>query len=140
MESNSILVNIQGNELRDSPENRENANLRSTDVWIDVRDLVLLPDGTGGYEGDRWYTSGGLLEVGGYVANTAHGIGEWAAVGGTITLAGNEVVAERGAVFDISGGTIDYQAGLIQSTRVMGEDGRMYDIRNAPAGRCFIGV
>src|SRR3546814_20411025 len=111
MESNSILVNIQGNELRDSPENRENANLRSTDVWIDVRDLVLLPDGTGGYEGDRWYTKGGLLEEGGHLTNMTHGIGEWAAIGGTITLAANEVVAQRGATFDISGTTPDNQHG-----------------------------
>ncbi|MEA3390814.1 MAG: filamentous hemagglutinin family protein [Pseudomonadota bacterium] len=134
MESNSILVNIQGNELRDSPENRENANLRSTDVWIDVRDLALLPDGTGGYEGDRWYTKGGLLEVGGHLNNMAHGIGEWAAIGGTITLAANEVVAQRGATFDISGGSLDYQAGWVLSSRVLGADGKLYDLANAPAG------
>lgn len=134
MESNSILVNVQGNELRDSPENRENANLRSNDVWIDVRDLVLLPDGTGGYDGDRWYTKGGLLEVGGHLNNMAHGIGEWAAIGGTITLAANEVVAQRGATFDISGGSLDYQAGWVLSTRVLGADGKLYDLANAPAG------
>jgi hypothetical protein len=48
MASNSIYVNVQGNEMRDSPANRENDNLRSTNIWIDVRDLILLPDGTGG--------------------------------------------------------------------------------------------
>ncbi|MCG2841224.1 filamentous hemagglutinin family protein [Sandaracinobacter sp. RS1-74] len=139
MESNSILVNVQGNELRDSPQNRENDDLRNNDVWIDVRDLVLLPDGTGGYDGDRWYTAGGLLEVGGYVANMEHGIGEWAAVGGTITLAANEVVAHQGAVFDISGGSIDYQAGWVLSTRVLGADGKIYDIGQVPAGIAVVG-
>ncbi|MGL3823098.1 filamentous haemagglutinin family protein [Sphingopyxis sp. R3-92] len=134
MESNSILVNVQGNEMRDSPANRDNDKLRSNDVWIDVRDLILLPDGTGGYEGDRWYTAGGLLEVGGHLANMAHGIGEWTAVGGTITLAANEVVAQQGAVFDISGGSLDYAAGWVNSTRVLGADGKLYDLRHAPAG------
>lgn len=133
MESNSIMVNVQGNELRDSPANRENDRLKSQNIWIDARDLVLLPDGTGGYEGDRWYTPGGLLEVGGYLANTAHGIGEWAAVGGTITLAAKEVVAHRGAVFDLSGGSLDYAAGWVNSTRVLGEDGKLYDVSTAPA-------
>lgn len=133
MESNSILVNVQGNELRDSPANRENEALRSENIWLDVRDLVLLPDGTGGYEGDRWYTKGGLLEVGGHLANMAHGIGEWAAVGGTITLAASEVVAHKGATFDISGGSLDYAAGWVNSTRVLGADGKLYDVSNAPA-------
>ena len=133
MESNSIVVNIQGNEMRDSPVNRENDELRSQDVWIDVRDLVLVPDGTGGYEGDRWYTPGGFLEVGGYLTNMDHSIDEWAAIGGTITLAAREVVAEQGAVFDLSGGSIDYQAGWVRSTRVLGSDGRLYDISQVPA-------
>ncbi|SNT29557.1 filamentous hemagglutinin family protein [Sphingopyxis indica] len=140
MEDNSIRVNIQGNELRDSPANRDEDYLKSQDVWVDVRDLILLPDGTGGYEGDRWYTPGGLLEVGGYLANMEHGIGEWAAVGGTITLAASEVVAEQGAVFDLSGGSLDYRSGYVRSTRVMGADGRMYDIRNAPAHMKMVAV
>lgn len=139
MESNSIKVNVQGNELRDSPQNRDTAGLKSQDVWVDVRDLVLLPSGTGGYEGDRWYTPGGLLEVGGWLGNTAHSIGEWSAVGGTITLAAKEVVAEKGAVFDLSGGSLDYQGGYIRSTRVMGADGKLYDIAQAPAGMAMLG-
>ncbi|MFC4253990.1 filamentous hemagglutinin N-terminal domain-containing protein [Altererythrobacter xixiisoli] len=133
MESNSIMVNVQGNEMRDSPVNRDSENLRSQNIWLDVRDLVLLPDGTGDYDGDRWYTGGGLLEVGGYLANMSHGIGEWAAVGGTITLAASEVVAHQGASFDISGGSLDYAAGWVNSTRVLGEDGKLYDIATAPA-------
>lgn len=140
MASNAIKVNIQGNEMRDSPGNRDEDDLKSRDVWVDVRDLILLPSGTGGYEGDRWYTPGGLLEVGGYLSNTRHGIGEWAAIGGTITLAGKEVVAEKGAVFDISGGSIDYASGYIQTSALLGADGRLYDVRYAPAHMRFVGV
>ena len=52
--------------------------------------------GVGGHEGER-RTAGGLLEVGGYLANLGHGIGEWAAQGGTVTLGGKEVAqAARG--------------------------------------------
>lgn len=138
--SNAIKINIQGNELRDSPLNRDEDGLKSQDVWIDVRDLVLLPAGTGGYATDRYYTGGGLLEVSGYLANTPHGIGEWSAVGGTIALTGAEVVANSGSVFNIAGGSLDYAAGSTLSTRLQGIDGKLYDINTAPAGMQFVSV
>jgi len=139
MESNNLQVNLQGNELRDSPLNRDSELLRSNTVWIDLRTLTLVGAGTGGYTADRYYTSGGLIEVGGYLANTAHGIGEWVSVGGAITLSAPEVVARKGATFDISGGSLDYAAGWIRSTNLIGADGRRYSIDNAPADMKFVG-
>ncbi|MEN3745849.1 filamentous hemagglutinin family protein [Sphingomonas sp. HF-S3] len=140
MASNSILVNIQGNELRDSPVNRDGTGLKNENVWVDVRDLVYVPTGTGGYAGDRWYTGGGLLEVGGALGNQQHGIGEWASVGGTVTLSGAEVVLRPGSTIDISGGSLDYRSGYVRSTRVMAENGQLYDLANAPAGMKFVSV
>ncbi len=99
-----------------------------------------MPSGTGGYDGDRYYTPGGLLEVGGYLANTAHKIGEWASVGGTITLSAPEVVAQKGSVFDISGGSVRYNAGYITTTNFLGSDGRLYNINNARADMTFVGL
>ncbi|KTS81289.1 hypothetical protein RSA31_22520, partial [Pantoea dispersa] len=84
--ANAIKVNVQGNELRDSPQNRDSGTLLNSNMWIDARDLTLVPAGTGGYATDRYYTAGGLLEVSGYLNNTGHKISEWTAVGGTITL------------------------------------------------------
>ncbi|MNU56154.1 Heme/hemopexin-binding protein precursor [compost metagenome] len=140
MASNNLKVNIQPFELRDSPLNREGEGLKNNDVWIDIRDLILMPSGTGGHEGDRYYTPGGLIEVGGHLGNTAHGIGEWAAQGGTIAVSSNEIVAHKGAVFDISGGSIDYAAGYIQSTRMLGSDGKLYDLGKAPVGVKMLAV
>jgi len=140
MASNNLKVNIQPFELRDSPLNREGEGLKNNDVWIDIRDLILLPSGTGGHEGDRYYTPGGLIEVGGHLGNTAHGIGEWAAQGGTIAISSKEIVAHKGAVFDISGGSLDYAAGYIQSTRMLGSDGKLYDLGQAPAGVKMLAV
>ncbi|MCA6109664.1 filamentous haemagglutinin family protein [Bradyrhizobium cenepequi] len=140
MSSNNILVNIQGNELRDSPVNRDEDYLKNQDVWVDIRDLVFVPAGTGGYDTDRYYTPGGLLEVGGYLANTAHTIGEWASVGGTITLSAPEVIARQGSVFDISGGSIRYEAGYIRTTNFLGPDGRIYNINDARGDMTFYGV
>lgn len=134
MASNNLKINVRPFDMRDSALNREGDGIRSTDVWIDVRDLVLMPSGTGGHVGDRYYTPGGLLEVGGHLGNTAHGIGEWTSVGGTININSAEIVIKDGAVLDISGGSMRYAGGYMQSTRMMGSDGRMYDIGQAPAG------
>ncbi|WP_454621030.1 filamentous haemagglutinin family protein [Bradyrhizobium cenepequi] len=140
MSANNVMVNVQGNELRDSPVNRDQDYLKNADVWIDARDLVLVPAGTGGYATDRYYTSGGLLEVSGYLATTAHRIGEWTALGGTITLAAPEVVAQKGSVFDVSGGSVSYEGGYIRTTNFLGADGRLYNVGDARADMQFYGV
>ncbi|MFH0302317.1 filamentous hemagglutinin N-terminal domain-containing protein, partial [Bradyrhizobium sp. 31Argb] len=140
MSANNIEVNIQGNELRDSPVNRDQTYLKNADVWIDLRDLVLVPAGTGGYASDRYYTPGGLLEASGYLGNTAHKIGEWTAVGGTITLSARDVVAQQGAIFNISGGSVTYEGGYIRTSNFVGADGRTYNINNARADMQFTAV
>ena len=66
MASNSVKINVQGNELRDAPNNRDAAKLFNGELWVDRRSLIPVAAGVGGYEGERWYTAGGLLEVGGY--------------------------------------------------------------------------
>ncbi|MBR1323135.1 filamentous hemagglutinin family protein [Bradyrhizobium sp. U87765 SZCCT0109] len=137
MDANSIKVNVQGNELRDSPQNRDSGALINQNLWIDARGLVLVPAGTGGYTSDRYYTGGGLLEVSGYLANTAHRIGEWAAIGGSITLAAPEVVARQGSVFNLSGGSLAYQGGFINQSYVLGSDSRVYNINSAPGGLTY---
>ncbi|WP_415914844.1 filamentous haemagglutinin family protein [Rhodopseudomonas palustris] len=138
--ANNIKVNIQGNELRDSPVNRDSTYLKNANVWIDLRDLVLVPKETGGYASDRYYTPGGLLEVSGYLNTTAHKIGEWTALGGTITLSAPEVVAQRGSVFNVSGGSITYEAGNIRTSNFLGADGRLYNIASAPADMLYYGL
>src|SRR5262249_31043324 len=140
MDANSIEINIQGNELRDSPANRDSGSLLNANVWIDARDLIFVPAGTGGYATDRYYTPGGLLEVSGYLSNTQHQIGEWTAVAGTITLSAPEVIAQQGSTFNISGGAVSYAPGYILTSNFMGSDGRIYNIDNAPANMLFEGL
>ncbi|HCT9155964.1 TPA: filamentous hemagglutinin family protein [Pseudomonas aeruginosa] len=94
METNSIKVNVRGNEQRDASVNREGGGLNSQDVWVDVRDLVRVPAGTNGYASDRWYTAGGLLEVGGYLGTQGHSAGEWMAQGGIVSFTGNDVAID----------------------------------------------
>lgn len=152
MDSNSLMVNLQPFEMRDSGPNREVDTLKHNNVWIDVRDLVLLPSGTGGHDGDRYYTEGGLIEVGGHLGNVPHKIGEWSANAGSIAFASGhgvltatpadtgELIIQKGAILDISGGSLDYAAGLVRSTLFMGSDGKLYASGEAPAGVKLIAV
>ncbi|MBB4196406.1 hypothetical protein CCR94_02885 [Rhodoblastus sphagnicola] len=137
MSSNEVKVNIQGNELRDSPQNRDSGKLINDNAWVDLRSLVLAPAGAGGYASDRYYTPGGLLEVSGYLNNAPHRIGEWTAVGGAITLSAPQVAAQKGATFNISGGSLDYQGGWLQQSALLGSDGGLYDVNNAPANLTY---
>ncbi|WP_186332161.1 filamentous haemagglutinin family protein [Bordetella genomosp. 13] len=145
MESNNLSVNIQGNEQRDAPVNRDDGALNSNDVWVDRRDLVFVkgdynadtnPNGTP----DRWYTAGGLLEVSGYVANAEHTAGEWMAQGGTVRFAGKEVVTQAGSRINLSGGTLDVQPGYINMSWLRGADGRLYNVSTAPGDILYTGI
>lgn len=140
MESNSIKVNVQGNEQRDASVNREGGKLTNNDVWVDVRDLVYVPAGTNGYATDRWYTAGGLLEVGGYLGTRGHSVGEWAAQGGTLTFTGNDVVTQQAAQLNLSGGTLDVQSGYLRQSWLKGANGRLYEVSRAPGDILYTGV
>ncbi|MEO6678022.1 MAG: filamentous hemagglutinin N-terminal domain-containing protein, partial [Pseudomonas sp.] len=140
MEANSIKVNIQGNEQRDASGNREQGSLNSTDVWVDVRDLVHVAAGVNGYATDRWYTAGGLLEVGGYLGTRNHSVGEWMAQGGSLTFTGNDLVTRQGSQINLSGGTLDVQGGVVQQSWLKGADGRLYEVSKAPGDLLYTGV
>ncbi|WP_144633565.1 filamentous haemagglutinin family protein [Bordetella genomosp. 13] len=140
MESNNIQINIQGNEQRDAPGARDAKNLNNSDVWVDQRTLVHVLPGVGGYNGDRWYTAGGLLEVGGYLGLQPHGIGEWAAQGGTVVFDGGELVTQQGSSINVSGGTLDVQSGRIHMSWMRGADGRLYEISTAPGDLTYQGL
>ncbi|WP_047228942.1 filamentous haemagglutinin family protein [Pseudomonas brassicacearum] len=140
MESNSIKVNVQGNEQRDAPVNREGGKLTNNDVWVDVRDLIYVPAGTNGYATDRWYTAGGLLEVGGYLGTRGHSMGEWAAQGGTLTFTGNDVVTQQAAQLNLSGGTLDVQSGYLRQSWLRGPNGRLYELSKAPGDVLYSGI
>ncbi len=140
MEANNIKINVQGNEQRDAAVNRDNGQLINNDVWVDLRELVFVAAGTNGYATDRWYTAGGLLEVGGYLGTQGHSVGEWMAQGGTVTFTGKDVVTQQGAQINLSGGTVDVQDGYIRQTWLKGPDRRLYELSRAPGDILYSGI
>ena len=140
MGSNNVLVNVQGNEQRDAAASRDAKYLNNSDVWVDRRDLVLVPAGTNDYPTDRWYTAGGLLEVSGYLNTTGHSVGEWAAQGGSVIFGGGEVVTRAGSSINIAGGSLDVQTGLVKQTWLKGADGKMVRLSTAPGDAAYTGL
>jgi filamentous hemagglutinin family protein len=142
MSANDIAVNIQNYELRDNPQNRLAGSLVNGNVYVDANTLTLVP-ASAAYAADRYYTAGGLLEVSGYLADTGHTIGEFTASAGTIDLSTGTkgaIVAETGSTFDINGGSLQYQSGYLQQSYLLGSDGRIYNINNAPADITYTGI
>ncbi|MBN4666244.1 filamentous haemagglutinin family protein [Pandoraea nosoerga] len=140
MDSNNVKINVQGNEQRDSPANRDRAALNNANIWIDRRRLLHTAAGAGGYDKDRYYTPGGLLEVGGYLDNIGHRIGEWAAQGGTVAFSGGNAVTQAGSTINVSGGSLDVQTGYLNQTWLRGADGQIYNANAAPANVAYSGV
>jgi filamentous hemagglutinin family protein len=140
MDSNVIKINVQGNEQRDAPVNRDGGALSSNDVWVDTRELVFVPAGTNGYPTDRWYTAGGLLEVSGYLGTQGHSIGEWMAQGGVVSFSGKDVVTQAGSQINLSGGTLDVQSGQIRQSWLKGANGRLYEVSSAPGDILYTGL
>ncbi|PYC15026.1 hemagglutinin [Pseudomonas mosselii] len=140
MQSNVIKINVQGNEQRDAAGNRDKGGLINSDVWVDVRELVHVAAGVNGHASDRWYTAGGLLEVGGYLGTRSHGVGEWMAQGGTVTFTGQDLVTRAGAEINLSGGTLAVQDGYVRQSWLRGEDGRLYELSRAPGDLLYSGL
>ena len=66
MASNNVEVNVQGNEQRDAPLNRDSKNLNNANLWIDRRYLVRVPAGTNGYATERWWSPEGWAHINKY--------------------------------------------------------------------------
>jgi filamentous hemagglutinin family protein len=140
MEANNIEINVQGSEQRDAPVNRDGKALINNNIWVDRRKLVFVPKGTNGYDSDRWYTAGGLLEVAGYLGTQGHSVSEWMAQGGTVSFGGKDVVTQAGSSINLSGGTLDVQTGAVRQTWLKGPDGKLVEAGSAPADVAYLGV
>ncbi|NWD92460.1 hypothetical protein, partial [Pseudomonas sp. K5002] len=77
---------------------------------------------------------------GGYLGTQGHSVGEWMAQGGTVTFTGKDVVTQQGAQVNLSGGTVDVQAGYIRQTWLKGPDGQLYELSKAPGDILYAGI
>ncbi|WP_249123603.1 MULTISPECIES: filamentous haemagglutinin family protein [unclassified Bradyrhizobium] len=128
-----VQVNVRANELRDSPLQRGGV-LTSKNVWVNIHDLVTVAP-------DRIYTTGGLLEVSGWLGQVPRTIDQRLTTGGSVNIyASGDAVLRPGASINISGGSLAHQAGYVPTTWLTGSDGRIYNINEAPADLVYASI
>ena len=121
VERNFIEAELRGNELRDSPLQRDSF-LRGSTVTVDIRKGTPLAD------------------VSGYVGQVARTVEERSSIGGTITIRSEgDVVLRQGSILDVSGGRVTYTAGIGSETLLAGADGRVYRMSEASPDRIYTG-
>lgn len=122
MSRNLVTVELRGSELTDSPQQRNGA-LRGKTVVVDAR------------------TGTPLANASGSIATIQRSVAERTSNGGTATLLSDgDIVANPGAEFDVSGGHLDYTAGVVATTKLIGADGKVYDIGSADPNRSYVGI
>ena len=130
---NLLTVKLGGNELADSPL-QQNDFLYGQSVTVDMR-----LTGTNSETGESWVGTP-LANLSGYLNLEQQGIGQLLVNGGTIRLGANEFVGTPGSIIDLMGGYVEYQAGILNTTNLVGADGRIYNIGSANPNMTYVGI
>ena len=122
MERNVGEISVQSFELRDAPLQR-NGILKGETIKVDLRKDTNIVD-----------TSGAKARV-------SRGIAERLGKGGGINLTSSgDVLINEGANLDISGGSVKYQDGYINTTKLINDYGRIVDINAADPNEHYAGI
>jgi filamentous hemagglutinin len=130
---NIIAVQLRGTELENSPL-QQNGPLRGQTVFVDVRTTGTLPDGT------TWVGSP-IGDLSGYAAAISRNVAERSLTGGKISLQSDgAVLAYAGSTLNESGGSIQFLGGQVNTTKLLGTDGKIYDISQALPNLTYVGA
>ena len=126
VDKNIVKVELRKNELRDSPLQRDGVLFGKT-VAVDVRKATLK------YNDDGTVASAAVpvADIKGAVDRIARNIDERSTAGGSVKLSSSgDVVSQSESKIDVSGGSLDYQDGYVDSTQLQA-GGRIFDISEA---------
>ncbi|MDI4235724.1 filamentous hemagglutinin family protein [Bradyrhizobium sp. Arg237L] len=119
MSVNQLSITITSAEVADSPLAK---SLIGKTVLIDAR--VGSP----------------IIDVDGYIGLIPQSIQQILTAGGSFTTSGRNVVQQPGAVIDVSAGYVQYTGGVVTTTRLLGANGRIYDIGSADPNVAYLGL
>ncbi|HEY8336681.1 MAG TPA: filamentous hemagglutinin family protein [Tardiphaga sp.] len=145
MESNVVTGELRINELRDSVLYRDSW-LRGITVSVDKRVSGLFSDGV--MAGVNWiegspgkWVGTPLADFSGWIGVGKTSLAELSTTGGSIVIkSSGSVIAREGSLLDVAGGSVRYQDGWITTTKLLGAEGRIYDIGAATPDRLYNGV
>jgi len=143
MDSNIVEAELRIAELADTVLYRDSW-LRGETIYVDTRDSGTFEDGTmagvdwGGDPGEWFGTP--LANVSAWVGLGKTNLLELSTEGGSISLkSGGSVITRDGSVLDVSGGSVTYDSGYVSTTKLLGADGKVYDISDAMPDIEYVG-
>jgi filamentous hemagglutinin family protein len=125
------ITPLKGNELRDAPLFRVLFN--GATVYLDPRISGVRDDGV------AWIGSP-LVDAKSYYQLVGVTAAELMTKGGSVSFGNSSVTVKSGAVVDISGGWVTYQAGNIRQSQVVTANGQVIDISQADPNGNYIGI
>jgi len=132
MERNVVKVELRKNELRDASLQRDGVLYGQT-VSVDIRDAKLVYDANGNLVS----ATVPIADIKGAVDRIARNIDERSTSGGTVNLkSSGDVITQSGSIIDFSGGSVAYQDGYIETTKLVSEE-HVYDIAEADPNRYY---
>lgn len=130
MSINQVSILITAAEVADDPLAQ---NLIGKTVTIDARLSGTRADGF------QWVGSP-ILDAAGFVGSIPETIDQLLTAGGSFTSSAKNFIQQPGAAINVSGGYVQYLGGIINTTRLIGSDGRIYNIGSANPYISYIGI
>jgi filamentous hemagglutinin len=125
MSANLLAIQLRSNELADDPTQR-GGPLQGQTVYVDTRTGTNIVGKTALQQAE---------------AAVPHTIGYFTTAGGKANFqSAGDVVFEQGASVNVSGGKTTYGAGVLQTTQLIGANGKLYDIGTANPLLSYTGV
>ncbi|RQS65156.1 filamentous hemagglutinin N-terminal domain-containing protein [Burkholderia sp. Bp8963] len=121
------------NELADSPLLRDGFLFGLKNVVVDSTLTGTRSDGV------QWVGSP-ILNLSGYVNLIPRTVDQLLINGGTITLAGNDVMTAQGSSLNLNGGYIHYDGGIVNTTRLVDANGALVPIGQASPYDTYVGI
>lgn len=125
MSANLLAIQLRANELADDPSQRNGA-LRGQTVYIDAR------------KGTPLISSAAYQSA---LAAVPETIAQRTTAGGKVSLQSEgDVVVQTGTTINVSGGQTTYDGGVLETSQLVGKNGRLYDISGANPLLTYTGV
>ncbi len=129
---NSVEVELRGDELKDTPVNQQGP-LRGEKVYVDINRALANADA-----GKSTLIARDSLEN--YQMKLERTAAERSTTGGHINLVSEgETILESGAIFDLSGGSVQYTAANVKTT-LLTTGGKLVDLADANAETRYDGI
>jgi filamentous hemagglutinin len=131
MSANLVTVQLRSNEFADDPTQR-GGSLQSTSTNTVTVTVDIRADGGKGTP---------IADVTSAIAAIGQTIAQRTEAGGTASFESEgDVVFSSGAKINVSGGNTTYEGGTIQTTKLIGANGQLYDIGSANPLLTYTGV